>query len=51
MASIKGQVFHVIDSNLSPGQDKRNDKFDESMEKTKIYSFSERNNLRQTMER
>ncbi|AOR23492.1 tyrosine-type recombinase/integrase [Clostridium taeniosporum] len=48
MASIKGQVFHVIDSNFSPGQDKRNDKFDENMEKTKIYSFSERNNLRQT---
>ena len=47
MASIKGQVFHMIDSNFSPGQDKRNDKFDESMEKTKIYSFSERNNLRQ----
>lgn len=47
MASIKGQVFHMIDSNFSPGQDKRNDKFDESMEKTKIYSFSEKNNLRQ----
>ncbi|EJO5347068.1 site-specific integrase [Clostridium botulinum] len=47
MASIKGQVFHMIDSNFNPGQDKRNDKFDESMEKTKIYSFSERNNLRQ----
>lgn len=47
MASIKGQVFHVIDSNFSPGQDKRNDKFDSNMEREKIYSFSERNNLRQ----
>ena len=47
MASIKGHVFHMIDSNFSPGQDKRNDKFDESMEKTKIYSFSEKNNFRQ----
>lgn len=24
MASIKGQVFHMIDSSFSPGQDKRN---------------------------
>ena len=28
MASIKGQVFHIIDSNFSPGQNKRNDKLD-----------------------
>lgn len=48
MASIKGQVFHVIDSNFNPGQEKRNDKFDDNMDKAKIYSFSERNNLRQT---
>lgn len=47
MASIKGQVFNVIDSNFNPGQDKRNDKFDDNMEKEKIYSFSERDNLRQ----
>lgn len=47
MGSIKGQVFHIIDSNFSPGQDKRNDKFDSNMEREKIYSFSERNNLRQ----
>ena len=48
MASIKGQMFHVIDNNFSPSQDKRNDKFDNNMEKEKVYSFSERNNLRQT---
>jgi len=47
MASIKGQVFHMIDSNFNPGQDKRNDKFDDNMGKEKIYSFSERDNLRQ----
>ena len=45
MASIKGQVFNVIDSNFNPGQDKRNDKFDDNMGKEKIYSSSERDNL------
>ena len=47
MASLKGQIFHVIDSNFNPGQDKRSDKFDNNMDKTKIYSFSERDSLRQ----